>query len=481
MKLNEFTIKEAQNGLRSKKFSSVELTTACLEQIKKYNQTLNAFITVIEKEALESAKKADTLASPGSGRHLASQDQVWEAKPLLGIPIALKDLFSTKGVKTTAGSSILKDYIPQYDATVVKKLKDAGAIILGKLNHDAWGHGASGENSDFGLTKNPWNQEYVPGGSSSGSGASVAADMCLMATGTDTGGSSRLPAAFCNAVGLKPTYGRVSRYGVISMASSLDSIGHLTKTVEDSALVLNITAGQDPNDSTTPNKEVPDYTKKLNAGVKGFKIGKPKEYFTHGLDKQIEQLTNNALKKYEKLGAEIVDISLPHTEYANPCYYIIQPAEVSSNLARYDGIRYGNGRESFGDEAKRRIMLGTYTLSAGYYDAYYKKAMQIRTLIKQDFDNAFEKVDAIITPISPTPPWRLGEKINDPLKMYLSDIFTVTANLAGIPGLSIPIGFVNELPVGMQILGPQFSESKLFQIGHAYEQATEWHKHKPKL
>ncbi|MDP2585309.1 MAG: Asp-tRNA(Asn)/Glu-tRNA(Gln) amidotransferase subunit GatA [Candidatus Levybacteria bacterium] len=469
MNLNELTIKETREGLKNKKFSSVELTKACLGQIKKHNKELNAFIIIVEKEALESAKKADELILNG-------QDS-----SLLGIPIALKDLFSTKGIKTTAASNILKDYVPAYDATVVSKLKDAGAVIIGKTNLDAWAHGSSGENSDFGPTKNPWNAEYVPGGSSSGSAVSVASDMCLAATGTDTGGSIRLPASFNNIVGLKPTYGRVSRYGVIAMASSLDSIGHLTKTVEDSATMLNVTAGQDKNDATTPDKKIPDYTMNLRNGIKGLKIGKPKEYFIQGLDNQIKQLNDDALKKYEALGAEIVDVSLPHTEYANPCYYIIQPAEVSSNLGRYDGIRYGNSRANFGEEAKRRIMLGTYTLSAGYYDAYYKKAMQIRTLIKQDFDEVFKKVDAIITPVSPTLPWKLGEKIDDPLKMYLSDIFTVTANLTGIPGLSLPIGFSNNLPVGMQILGPQFSEAKLFQIGHAYEQATEWHKQKPNL
>jgi aspartyl-tRNA(Asn)/glutamyl-tRNA(Gln) amidotransferase subunit A len=469
MNLNQLTIKNAKEGLKAKKFSSVEITKACLEQIKKHNPSLNAFITVAEKEALKQAKEADELISNG-------QDL-----PLLGIPIALKDLFSTKGIKTTAASNVLKDYVPQYDATVVKKLIDAGAIILGKLNHDAWGHGASGENSDFGPTKNPWNKEYVPGGSSSGSAVSVASDMCIAATGTDTGGSSRLPAAFCNVVGLKPTYGRVSRYGIIAMASSLDSIGHLTKNVEDSALMLNLTAGQDSKDATTPNETVPDYMKNLKSGVKGLKIGRPKEYFAQGLDRQVNMLTDAALKIYEKLGAEIIDITLPHTQYANPCYYIIQPAEVSSNLARYDGTRYGNTRGEFGEEAKRRIMLGAYTLSAGYYDAYYKKAMQVRTLIKKDFEDAFKRVDAIITPVSPTPPWKLGEKINDPIKMYMSDILTVTANLAGIPGLSVPIGFSNGLPVGMQIFGPHFSEEVLFRIGYAYEQTTEWHKQKPKL
>lgn len=467
MNLNQLTIKEARETLKFKKISSIELTKSCLEQIKKHNYDLNAFITIIEKEALEQARKAGELISNG-------QDL-----PLLGIPIALKDLFSTKGIKTTAASKVLEDYIPQYDATVVKKLKDAGAVIIGKTNCDAWAHGSSGENSDFGPTKNPWNKEYVPGGSSSGSAVAVAANMCIASTGTDTGGSIRLPASFCNLVGLKPTYGRVSRYGIIAMASSLDSIGHFTKTVEDSAIFLNITAGKDNFDATTPLVPVPDYTKNLAKGIKGLKIGIPKQYFVEGTDKNVIELVKKAIIALEHQGAKIVE--LPHTELANPCYYIIQPSEVSSNLARYDGIRFGNGRGAFGDEAKRRIMLGTYTLSAGYYDDYYKKAMRVRTLVKEDFEKAFEKVDAIVTPVSPTPPWKLGEKVSNPLKMYLSDIFTITANLAGIPGLSLPAGFIKGLPVGMQILGPQFSEERLFQIGYAYEQVTEWHKYKPNL
>lgn len=473
MNLNQLTIKEAGEGLKQKKFSSVELTKSCLEQIKQLNPKLNAFITVCEKESLEQAKKADSL--------LASQGDALERNTLLlGIPIALKDLFSTKGIKTTAGSKVLENYVPSYDATVVRKLKDAGAVIVGKTNQDAWAHGSSGENSDFGPTKNPWNDQYVPGGSSSGSAAAVAAQMSLAATGTDTGGSIRQPASFCNVVGLKPTYGRVSRYGVIAMASSLDSIGHFTKTVEDSALLLQVTAGHDLLDATTPKKEVPNYAKNISKGIKGLKIGISK--YLHEAQVESAKIYEETINTIKELGAEIAPIDLPHEEYAVACYYIIQPSEVSSNLARYDGIRYGNDRSFFGDEAKRRIMLGTYTLSSGYYDAYYKKAMQVRTLIKQDFEKAFEKVDAIIAPVSPTPAWKLGEKINDPLKMYLSDIFTVTANLAGIPGLSIPAGFTeNNLPVGIQILGPQFSESTLFQIGSAYEKATQWHLIKPKL
>lgn len=458
MKLNELSIKEAKDGLKRKDFSSVELTKACLEQIDK-NKDLNAFITVTEKEALEQARKADELIKN-------NQDL-----PLLGIPIALKDLFSTKGIKTTAGSNVLKDYIPAFDATVVKKLKDAGAVIIGKTNLDAWAHGSSGENSDFGPTKNPWNKEYVPGGSSSGSAAALAANMCIASTGTDTGGSIRLPASFCNVVGLKPTYGRVSRYGIIAMASSLDSIGHFTKTVEDSALFFNVTAGKDPLDATTLPNPTEDYTKNLNNGINGIKIGIPKEFIAKDLDKEVKAKFEDAIKSLENLGAEIIDVSLPHTEYGIAAYYIIQPSEVSSNLARYDGIRYGSDRLRFGDEAKRRIMLGTFTLSAGYYDAYYKKAMQVRTLIKQDFNKTFAKVDAIISPVSPTLPWKLGEKIDDPLKMYLSDVLTVTANIAGIPGLSIPAGFSkNKLPIGMQIMGKQLSENLLFQIGHAFEQ-----------
>jgi len=468
-KLNNLSLKEAVKGLEGKKFSSVELTKDCLEQIEKADKQINAFIT-LDKTALVQAKEADKKRASG------------DKNPLLGVPIAFKDLFLTKGLRTTAASKILDNYIPVYDATVVEKLKKAGIVILGKLNHDAWGHGASGENTNFGSTKNPWNTDYVPGGSSSGSAASVASNMCIAATGTDTGGSSRLPAAFCNVVGLKPTYGRVSRYGIIAMSSSLDSIGHLTKTVEDSAILLQVTAGKDSLDPTTSNIPVPDYSKTLGTSLKGLKIGIPKEYVERGNDQEIHDLFYEAQNQFSYLGAEVHEISLPHTNYANACYYVIQPAEISSNLARYDGIRYGSTRQNFGEEAKRRIMLGTFTLSAGYYDAYYKKAMQVRTLIKNDFEKAFNEVDAIITPVSPTPPWKIGEKIDDPLKMYLSDIFTVTANLAGIPGLSVPSGFTkNNLPTGIQILGPQFSEELLFQVGHAYEKVTKFYERKPDI
>lgn len=476
MKLCQLTIEEAQKGLSQKKFSAIELTRACLGQVKRLDKKINAFITVCENEALEEAKKTETTI-----QRYKDREKLFSQFPLLGIPIAVKDIFCTRGIKTTAGSRVLEDYIPVYNAMVVEGLKRTGAIIIGKTNMDAWAHGSSGENSDFGPTLNPWNLKYVPGGSSSGSAAAVASGMCLAATGTDTGGSIRLPSSFCNLVGLKPTYGRISRYGVIAMASSLDAMGHLTLNVTDSAIILSVIAGKDAKDATTPDVKVPDYLKNLKKGIKGLKIGIPKEYFLRGLDKKVNEKIQNAIKKLASLGGEIIDVSLPHTEYALAVYYIIQPSEVSSNLARYDGIRFGFPRDKFADEAKRRIMLGTFTLSSGYYEAYYLKAMQVRTLIREDFERAFEKVDVIVTPVAPTPPFKLGEKIADPLKMYLSDIFTVTANLAGIPGLSVPAGFVGNLPVGIQILGPQFSEELLFRVGYAYEQETKWYKYKPSL
>lgn len=469
MEITNLTLTDILKKLQDKSISSVDLTKAYLERIKKLNSELNIYLTIDEENAILHAKDADKKRLKGA------------TLPLLGVPFALKDLFLTKGLRTTASSMVLENYIPPYDATVVKKLKEAGAIILGKLNCDAWAHGASGENSDFGPVRNPWALEYVPGGSSSGSAAAVSAGLCAFSTGTDTGGSIRLPASFCNVVGLKPTYGRVSRYGIIAMASSLDSIGHMTKTVEDNAYILNITAGKDEADGTTPAVNVDNYTGDLKKGVKGLRIGVPKEYFIEGLDKRIKLLLENALKFYEKQGAEIVEISLPNTEYAIAVYYIIVTAEISSNLARYDGIRYGNGRNLFGDEAKRRIMLGNFVLSAGYVDAFYNKAMKVRTLIKNDFEKAWKKADVILAPISPTLQWKLGEKVNDPLKMYLSDIFTVTANLAGIPGLSVPCGFIDGLPAGMQILGPQFSEKMLYRVGYAFEEAFPYWKEKPGL
>lgn len=465
---NNLTISKALFFLRNKEISSEELTKLCLENIKGKDKDLNAFITVNEDEALQKAKESDELYSEGQNA------------PLQGIPIAVKDIFSTKGLRTTAGSLVLDDYIPQYDATVVKKLKDSGAIIIGKTNLDAWAHGSSGENSQFGPTKNPYNPQFVPGGSSSGSAVSVASEFALGATGTDTGGSVRLPASFTNTVGLKPTYGRVSRFGIIAMASSLDSIGHFTKTVEDSALLLGITAGKDPMDATTSDQKVSDYTKNLNQKIEGLKIGVVSSWIS-GIDSEIAKNFGDSLKILEKLGAKLINIDLPMTKYGIATYYIIQPAEVSSNLARFDGVRFGNERSRFGDEAKRRIMLGTFILSHGYYDAYYKKALKVRTLIKKDFDDNFSKISAIVAPVSPTLPWKFGAKADDPLSMYLSDAFTVTANIAGIPALSVPSGFIGGLPMGIQFIGPDFSEDLLFRIGHNFEQETKFWDRRPIL
>ncbi len=483
MELYELTITKAQKGLREKEFSAKELTQSCLQRIDKVEDELNAFITVTPIEALAQAQEIDGKLARGE-----------ELAPLAGIPMAFKDIFSTKGLETTAASNILKGYIPPYDATVVRKLKEQGVVVLGKTNHDAFAHGSSGENSDFGPTKNPWDLARVPGGSSSGSAAAVAAGECLLATGTDTGSSIRLPAAFCNLVGLKPTYGRVSRYGIIAMASSLDTVGCLTRTVTDHALVMSVMAGHDPQDATTPEIPVPDYTEALTAGIKGLKIGIPQEYFVGGIETEVREITEKAIAQLVELGAEVTDVSLPHTEYGVATYCVICHSEVSSNLARYDGTRFGHRSEAaqdivetyfksrgegFGAEAKRRIMLGTYALSAGYYDAYYDKAQRVRTLIKKDFTDVFTKVDVLVAPSSPTAPFKLGEKTADPLAMYLADIFMCPVNLAGVPSLNIPCGFAEGLPVGMQIIGPNFSEERLFQVGYAYEQATDWHNRHP--
>lgn len=483
--ITSLTIETANNLLLKKKIKAQELTSAFIKRAKQINPKLNSFITISESEANTQAKKVDKLISNGD-----------KLNPLAGIPLAIKDLFSTKGIKTTAGSKVLENYIPPYNATVIKKLNDAQAVIVGKTNLDAWGHGSSGENSDFGPTRNPYDQTRVPGGSSSGSGVAVASNACLGAMGTDTGSSIRLPAAFCNLVGLKPTYGLVSRSGVIAMASSLDSVGHLTKTIFDSATILNVTAGKDIFDSTTSDNEACDYTRNIDRGVKNLKIGLPKEYFNN-LDKEIKVKTLEAVHTLEKLGAKIQELSLPHTDYAVATYYIIQPSEVSSNLARYDGIRFGYNRDKFGEEAKRRIILGTFTLSSGYYDAYYLKAMKVRRLIKEDFDKAFKKVNVLICPTSPSLPFKIGEKSGDPLKMYLSDIFLTSQNLAGVPSLNVPCGFIKNpsihstssvqassgqgLPVGMQIVGPHFSEELLYQAGCAYEQETKFYEKKPNL
>ena len=469
IKLDDLTLKTAGELLSQKQIEAQELTKYFLDRAQKLNKKLNCYITICAENALKEAKRVDEIIAAGQ-----------KISPLAGIPIALKDLFTTKGIQTTAGSKVLENYVPVYDATVVSRLKDNLSIIIGKTNQDAWGHGASGENSDFGPTLNPYDFKRVPGGSSSGSAAAVASGTCLAATGTDTGGSIRQPSSFCNLVGLKPTYGRVSRYGIIAMASSLDSIGHITKTVYDNALILNVTAGLDDFDSTASPNPVDDYTKDLEKGVKGLKVGLPREYFDE-LDSDIKELMLSTVKTLERLGAQVIDVSLPHTNYGVATYYIVQTSEVSSNLARYDGIRFGNRREKFGAEAKRRIILGTYTLSAGYYDAYYLKAMKVRRLIRDDFITAFKKVDILICPISPTLPFKLGEKISDPLQMYLSDIFTVNPSLAGVPSLAIPCGFINNLPVGMQIIGPYFSEKLLYQVGYAYEQDTKWYERRPKV
>lgn len=467
--LNTLSIKEARTGLLAKKFSSLELSKACLSRIEEKDKILNSFITVCGKEALIEALEAD--------KKIARKIDL----PLLGVPIALKDIYLTKGIRTTAASKVLDNYIPQYSATVVNRLKEAGAIILGKTNLDAWAHGSSGENSDFGATKNPWDLTKTPGGSSSGSAVCVSASMALVSMGTDTAGSVRLPASFTNTVGLKPTYGRVSRYGVIAMGSSLDTMGHFTKTVEDSALVLSVTAGKDEFDVTTLPNKVPNYLE--NAQKRNtYKIGIAEEYFTTGVDQEIIENIEKAIKVLESLGYQRVKITLPHTQAAIATYYIIMSSEVSSNLERYDGIRFGDKRDKFADEAKRRIMLGTYILSSGYYDQYYLKASKVRTLIRRDFEDAFSKVDMIIGPVSPSLPFNLGEKVNNPLSMYLSDVFTAPINLAGLPALAVPCGFSKSgLPIGMQIIGPQLSEDLLFNIGFHYQEKTDWHKKQPNL
>ena len=477
MDLHSLTISKLHQGYLNGDYTVTEVTRAYLDRIKKYNPILNAYITVTEKEALQKAKELDKELKTLKLRILET------SKPLFGVPIALKDLYLTQGIRTTAGSKILDNYIPHYSATAWKKLESAGAVLLGKLNCDPWGHGSSGENSQYGPTKNPWDTTRVPGGSSSGSGAALSANMSLITTGTDTGGSIRLPSNFCNLVGLKPTYGRVSRYGITAYGSSLDTIGHLGKTVEDVASILSVTAGHDPLDATTPKQPVPNFAKALKLSQSSkLTIGIPTEYFTDAVDPEVSHIIQQAISLFQKLGFKTKSVSLPHTKYSIPCYYIIATSETSSNLGRYDGIRYGQDKSKFGDETIRRIMLGTYTLSAGYYDAYYKKATQVRTLIKQDFENAFQQIDLVLTPVSPTPPFKIGEKADDPLQLYLADIFSVTANLAGIPALALPAGFTkNNLPVGFQLLGPHFSEQLLFQAGHAYQQVTDWHLQKPNL
>lgn len=473
------TITETQKGLLSKKFSVVELVDAYLARIKAFDGEINSFITVSQELAYKQAKEADAFLK-------AAGAKAFEEKPLLGVVTAYKDIFLTKGLRTTAASKVLESYVPQYSATAVERLESAGAICIGKTNLDAWAHGSSGENSDFGSTKNPWNKEYVPGGSSSGAGAALAANFALLATGTDTCGSIRLPANYNGVVGLKPSYGSVSRYGIVAMASSLDSIGHLARSVEDARKVFHITRGNDGKDGTLEKAQMIqlDENRILETIRKdaGFTIGIPKEFFGKGLDPEVRKNIDEVIEYYKKHGVEFVEVNLPHTKYGISVYYIVQPAEVSSNLGRYDGIRYGNDRATFGDEAKRRIMLGSYVLSSGYYDAYYLKAMKVRTMICDEVDELLYKVDALIAPVAPTPPFKLGEKVDDPLQMYLTDIFAATANLSGIPSIAIPSGFTkNGLPLGFQLMGPRFGEEILFQLGEMYQKETDWHLKTAKL
>jgi len=463
MNLNQLTITEAKKGLKKKKFSSVDLTNACLEQIKKYDKHINAYISVTEEKSLKQAEKADQKLAQGDN------------SPLLGIPLSIKDNFSTRGVRTTASSKVLDEYIPPYNATVVSRLLDAGMVMLGKTNMDAWAHGSSTETSDFGTTKNPWNINHLPGGSSGGAAASVASYETIAAIGSETAGSIRQPASWCGVVGLKPTYGRVSRYGVIAMASSLDSPGPITRTVEDSALILEVLAGKDENDATTSEKTTATYSKNLNKDISGITIGISDDYF-QGVDEEVKQAIMDTYKPFEKLGAKIKKIKLFDPKYAIAVYTILQRSEVSSNLARYDGIRYGHDRSFFGDEAKRRIMLGTYTLSSGYYDAYYKKAQQVRTLIIKDFEKSFGEVDIIIAPTSPTTALPVGASKDQSMFGELADMLVEPSSIAGLPGINVPAGFSkNRLPIGMQIIGPQFSEELILNIAHKYEQETPWH------
>jgi len=486
VKLHELTIQEAHRLLENKEISSEELTRAILERIQGVEDRVDAFITVAADEALHQAKEADQKIAQG------------RCEPLTGIPLAIKDVICARGMRTTCGSKILENFIPPYDATVIGILKKAGAVIVGKSNMDEFAMGSSTENSGYKITRNPWDLTRVPGGSSGGSAAAVAADMCLGALGSDTGGSIRQPASYCSTVGMKPTYGRVSRFGLVAFASSLDQIGPLSKNVTDCAILLKAIAGYDSADSTSVPREVPDYTAALQKGLKGIRVGIPAEYrATEGMDGEVFTAVDNAVRVIEDLGAEKIEISLPHTEYAVAAYYVIAPSEASSNLARYDGVKYGMRDKSqddmikmyrstrskgFGPEVQRRIIIGTYCLSAGYYDAYYGKSSQVRTLIIKDFAKAFEKCDALLCPVAPTPAFKIGEKVDDPLTMYLSDIFTISANMAGVPGMSVPCGFSKKgLPIGLQLMGKHFNEEMLFKVAYNFEQATDFHKKKPDL
>lgn len=477
------TISDMRAGLDSKQFSCTELVKASLDKADG-SSGLNCFNLISAETALQEATHVDALLAQG------------KTAPLLGIPVGIKDVICTKGVRTTASSKILENFIPPYDATVVRKLKTAGSISIGKLNMDEFAMGSSNENSAFGPVKNPWNPEYVPGGSSGGSAAAVAAGICPVTLGTDTGGSIRQPASFCGIVGLKPTYGRVSRYGVIAYASSLDQVGGFARNVKDCALITQAICGQDPNDATSAAREVPDFTKVLDQSIKGLRVGLPKEYFVSAVDGEVDSALKKAISVLEGLGAIPVEISLPHTDAAVAVYYILAPAEASSNLARYDGIRYGHRAkgnydlktlyaksrsEGFGREVQRRIMVGAYVLSTGYYDAYYLKAQKVRSLIAKDFQEAFAtKCDVIAAPTAPNAPFKIGAKISDPLQMYLNDIFTIPVNLAGLPGMSVPCGFTSSgLPIGLQLIGKPWDEETLFKTASAYESATDWHTKRP--
>ena len=484
MKLHKLTVHEAQALMERDEVSSVELTQAVIDRILAVDNDVRAYLTLTPELALKQAREADERRARG------------EEGALLGIPLAVKDVICVEGVATTCGSRILEDFVPPYSATVVERLCDQGAVLLGKTNTDEFAMGSSTENSAFFTTHNPWDLTRVPGGSSGGSATAVAADECLGALGSDTGGSVRQPASLCGVVGLKPTYGRVSRYGLVAFASSLDQIGPLTKDVTDAAILLRAISGHDRRDSTSVDAPVLDYAQALRPDLQGMRIGVPGEYFIEGIQPEVEAAVRAAINRLAGLGAEIVDISLPHTEYALPVYYLVAPAEASANLARYDGVKYGYSypepadvwdayrktrQHGFGAEVKRRIMLGTYALSAGYYDAYYLKAQQVRTLIKGDFETAFGVCDLIAAPTSPTVAFRIGEKVDDPLQMYLSDVFTLSMNLAGICGLSMPCGFADGLPIGLQLIGPAFGEEKVLRAAYAYEQATDWHTRRPPL
>ena len=485
MELYELTIHELQSKLTAGEVTSEEITASVFRRIDQVEDKVRSYITLMRDAALRQAAESDRRIKKG------------EAGLLEGIPIALKDILCTKGVKTTCGSGILYNFIPPYDATVVRKLREGGAVFVGKANMDEFAMGSSTETSHYAITKNPWDLERIPGGSSGGSATAVAAHECIASLGSDTGGSIRQPASLCGVTGMKPTYGRVSRFGLIAFASSLDQIGPFTKDVEDCAIMLNAICGYDPNESTSVPVEVPDYRAFLGKDIKGWKVGIPREYFIAGIDPEISASVEKAIQAIKELGAECIPISLPHTQYSVAVYYIIAPAEASSNLARYDGVKYGyrakdprdlldmykkSRSEGFGMEVKRRIMIGTYALSSGYYDAYYKKASQVRTLIKRDFEEAFQTCDAILTPTSPTLAFKIGEKMDDPLQMYLSDVFTISANLAGIPGISVPCGFsASGLPIGLQFLAGHFEEGKLIQIASAYEKGAKIEKRRPQL